>query len=300
METVDVRLITASYSNDASGNVVVELFGKTRDKKSITLLYYGFDPYFFIVDPNPDTESVLKRNQEVLKVEKDRLFYKGGDHDVLKATVKYPWKVPDYRNDWKKKGYVVLAADIPFHHRFVYDMDMGSCIRASGERVEGQYTTDIIMKMSSFENIESFDPGLKFLSFDIENSIQHGFIYTICAVVEEDGIYRVCDALTGNERSIIERFAELIRKEDPDIITGYNIDNYDIRKIMERALANKMKDALPWGRDLGQPREVNDRFWRLKGRVVADAWWAVKRELRPKQETLNAVSLQVLGSRNLT
>ena len=299
METVDIRLITASYSNDAAGNVFVELFGKTRDKKSITLLYYGFDPYFFIIDPNENTERTLKEDPEVIKTEHDRLFYKGSDHAALKVTVKYPWKVPDYRNEWKKKGFVVLAADIPFHHRFVYDHDMGSCIRAVGERTTGQYTTDIIMKMSSFENIESFDPGLRFFSFDLENSIQHDFIYTICSVVEEDGIYRNCEPLTGSEKDIIVKFAELIKKEDPDIITGYNIDNYDIRKIMERAQANKMKDALPWGRDLGQPRVVNDRFWRLKGRIVIDAWWAVKRELRPKQETLNAVSHQVLGESKL-
>ena len=299
METVDIRLITASYSNDAAGNVFVELFGKTRDKKSITVLYYGFDPYFFIVDPNENTEKALKGDTEVLKTEHDRLFYKGSDHAALKVTIKYPWKVPDYRNDWKKKGFVVLAADIPFHHRFVYDHDMGSCIRITGERTTGLYATDMIMKMSSFENIESFDPGLRFLSFDIENSIQHEFIYTICSVVEEDGIYRNCEPLTGNEKDIITKFAELIKKEDPDIITGYNIDNYDIRKIMERALANKMKDAMPWGRDLGQPRVVNDRFWRLKGRIIVDAWWAVKRELRPKQETLNAVSLQVLGESKL-
>lgn len=299
METVDIRLLTASYGSDEKDNVYVELFGKTRDKKSITVLCYGLDPYFFIVDPNEDTEKTLKRDPEVLKVEWDKLFYKGSDHDVLKVTIKYPWKIPDYRNDWKKKGFIVLAADIPFHHRFVYDMDMGSCIRVNGDIVDGPYVTDLVMKMSSFENIESFDPGLRFLSFDIENSIAHEFIYTICAVVEEDGIFRSCDPIVGKEEDIITKFAELIRKEDPDVITGYNIDNYDIRKIVERAQARKMKDALPWGRDLGQPRVVNERFWRLKGRIIVDAWWAAKRELRPKQETLNAVSLQVLGETKL-
>lgn len=299
METVDVRLITASYGNDDNGNIYVELFGKTRDKKSVTVLCHGFDPYFFIVDPSADVEKTLKRDLEVISVEPDRLFYKGADHDVLKVTIKYPWKVPEYRNEWKRKGFTVLAADIPFHHRFVYDNDLGSCIRVTGEIVDGQYTTDLIMNMSSFENIDSFDPGLRFLSFDIENSIAHGYIYTICAVVEEDGQYKNCEPITGAEKDIITKFAELIQKEDPDIITGYNIDNYDIRKISERALLNKMKDALPWGRDMGQPKVVNERFWRLKGRIIVDAWWAAKRELRPKQETLNAVSMQVLGETKL-
>jgi len=299
METIDVRLLTASYSSDENDTVFVELFGKTRDKRSVTILRYNFDPYFFIVDPTEEAEKTLRRDPEVLDVERDRLLYKGAEHDVFKITIKFPWKTPEYRNTWKRMGFHVLAADIPFHHRFIYDMDMGSCIRVTGEPVEGNYVTDLILKMDSFETIDSFDPGLRILSFDIENSIEHDYIYTICAVTEEDGIYKTCEPITGNEKDIITRFSDLIRKEDPDIITGYNIDNYDIKKISDRAQFLKMKDALPWGRDLGQPRVVSDRFWRLKGRIIADAWWAAKKELRPKQETLNAVSKQVLGETKL-
>ena len=299
METVDVRLLTASYSTDAEENVFLELFGKTREGKSITILCYGFDPYFFIVDPTEDVEIALKRDHEVIKTEHDRLLYKGKEHNALKVFIRSPWKVSEFKNDLKRRNFHVLSADIPFHHRFIYDMDMGACIRVTGEPIEGAYVTDMILKMDSFENIESFDPGLRVLSFDIENSIEHGFIYTICAVVEENGEYKNCEPIVGKESEIITRFGELIREEDPDVITGYNIDNYDIKKISERAIYNRMKDALPWGRDLGQPRVVSDRFWRLKGRIIADAWWAAKKELRPKQETLNAVAKQVLGETKL-
>ena len=50
MGTWDVRLLSASYTTD-NDEAVIELFGKTRDKKSITILYYGFRQYFHIVDP---------------------------------------------------------------------------------------------------------------------------------------------------------------------------------------------------------------------------------------------------------
>ena len=299
MKTWDVRLLTASYSSNDDGIVFIELFGKTRDKKSITILCYGYEPYYFIVDPDEKVEIDLKRDPEVTKTEHDVLLYKGTDHDVVKVTIISPWNIPNYRNKWKKLGYHVLGADIPFHHRFIYDMDMGSCIKITGDNVPGDYSTDLIIKMDSFENIDPFDPGLKILSFDIENSIEHGFIYTICSVVEEDGILRNCEAMIGSETDIINNFSELIKKEDPDVITGYNIDNYDIRKIMERAQINKLKDALPWGRDHGQPKIVSERFWRIKGRLIADAWWAAKKELHPKQETLNAVSMQVLGEQKM-
>ena len=298
MGTWDVRIISASSTQDGD-EPVIELFGKTRDRESITILAYGFRPYLFAVDPKEELEQQLKEDSEVISVEHDRLLYKSEMHEVLKVTIKSPWKISEYRTRFQRKGYKVLSADISFQHRFFYDKDMGACIRVTGESIEKGYFTDLVIKMESFENIDPFDPGLKILSFDIENSVEHEFIYTICSVVKDGEEIRECRSLVGDEAEIINGFAALVREEDPDVITGYNIDNYDIRKIMDRSKARRMKDALPWGRDGSQPRLVSDRFWRVKGRLVCDAWWAVKMKLRPKQETLNAVSMMLLGEQKL-
>ena len=294
MGTWDVRLISASYVMEGD-EPVVELYGKTRGKESITILVHGFRPYLFAVNPTEALERQLSEDQEVVGTEKDTLLYHATETPVLKVTLRSPWKVSEYRNRFRRMGFDTLAADIPLNHRFFYDTDMGSCIRVTGEAVGSDRCTDLTVDMESFENIDSFDPGLRILSFDIENSVEHEFLYCICAVVGEDGEIRRCEPIHGTERDIITGFSDLIRSVDPDVITGYNIDNYDIRKIQERAKANKMKDALPWGRDGGQPRVVSERFWRVKGRLICDAWWAVRKELRPKQETLNAVSMQLLG-----
>ena len=293
MGTWDVRLLSASYTT-VDDEAVIELFGKTRDKKSITILYYGFNQYFHIIDPKENLAPMMRRDKDVIGVTEDRLFFKGDMHDVLKVTLKNPWQLSDYRNKLKR-DYRLLAADISYQDRFIYDMDMGSCIRVTGEEIQKDYATDLVIKMESFENIDSFDPGLKFLAFDIENSVLHEFIFTICAMIWEDGEMRACEPVTGSEADIIRGFSELIRKEDPDVITGYNIDNYDIKKIIERARHLKIESEVMWGRDFGIPRVVSERFWRVKGRLIVDAWWAVRRELRPKQETLNAVSMQILG-----
>ena len=252
-----------------------------------------------VVDPRPELAAELAADPDVSSVTPDRLLYRSAMHDVLRVELHGPWKSTEFRNRFRRAGYDVLSADISFHHRYFYDMDMGSCIEVTGEEVGGKYGTDLIVRMDSFRNLESFDPGLRILSFDIENSIEHDFIYTICAVVGENDTIRECEPLTGSERDIITGFSDLIRREDPDVITGYNIDNYDIRKIIERAKANRMSDALPWGRDGGQPRLIGERFWRVRGRLICDAWWAVKKELRPKQETLNAVSSMLLGEQKL-
>lgn len=296
--TWDVRLLSASYSSDGEGVPYIELFGKTRDRQSITIAVYDFKPYFYIVDPTPAAEEGLKTDEQVESLEHKSLEFRGAIHDTLKITLKSPWLVSPYKTRLMSR-FKVLAADIQYQDRYIYDMDMGSCIRVTGEEIGLDYTTDLVIRLTSFENIESFDPGLKFLSFDIENSIEHQTIYCICTKVEEGGKFTTPEPIYGPEKEIIARFSKLIEEIDPDIITGYNIDNYDIRKIVERAQANKMKDALPWGRDRGQPKIFSERFWRVKGRLIVDAWWAAKRELRPKQETLNAVSLLVLGEEKL-
>lgn len=292
----DVRLLSAYYRPEGD-EVVIELFGKTREGDSITIIDRGFHPYFHVVEPGPDIEEELRNDAEVLSLQRDILYDQGKDREVLKVTIRYPWKVPDYRNRWRKK-YRIVAADIPFHHRYIYDHDIHSCIRVQGSEAKSDYASRLTVEMTGFENIDSFDPGLKVLSFDLENSIKNDTIYTICYVIGENGRLRAGEPIYGEERHIIERFGEIIREEDPDVISGYNIDNYDIPKIIERAKALKMP-PLRWGRDNGEPRPVMDRFWRVKGRLVVDAWWAAKKELRPKRETLNAVSILVLGEQKL-
>lgn len=293
----DVRILCSSYSSK-TGDAVIELYGKTREGQSIVVLARGFHPYFFIIDPAESLADQMRKDPDVVEVTPDELLVRGSMHPVLKVTISHPWQMSDYTNRLKNK-YHLLGTDIPFQDRFVYDKDLGSCIRVTGKEVESDYRTDLTVEMESSENVDPFDPGLKILSFDIENSVKHDTLYTICTVIsDKDGI-RNCDSATGSEKEIITSFTDTILREDPDVITGYNIENYDIRKILERAKVNKMQDSITWGRDLSTPRLITDRFWRVKGRLVVDAWWAAKRELRPKQETLNAVSMQVLGEQKL-
>ncbi|MEE9223746.1 MAG: hypothetical protein V3U51_03245, partial [Thermoplasmata archaeon] len=72
MGTWDVRLLTASYDRD---NVTVELFGKTKEGKSITIQYEGFKPYFYAVEPPERLLDQLRKDGEVLKIEPKELMY---------------------------------------------------------------------------------------------------------------------------------------------------------------------------------------------------------------------------------
>ncbi len=291
MPSWDVRLLSVSYTR--AGDVTVQLFGRTREGRSITALYRGFKPYFHIVEPDASVVGRLRQDRDVLDVSKVTLFVDGGDRDCVKVTVRYPWTVPEYRRRFPSSFF--LAADIPFSLRFMYDKGIEACVKVTGEPAErGVYTTELVVEASGFEPCEPFKPRLKILSFDIENSIKEKRLLVLgAAITDTDGSRRSL-SIGGSEKDIIQGFVELVRDEDPDVITGYNIDGYDIPYVLERAKVNGI-ESVPLGRDGGEAASVAERFWRIHGRIVADAWWNAKRELRPKQETLDAVAKLVLG-----
>jgi DNA polymerase I len=288
----DIRLISASYKK-MENDLAVHLYGKTQEGKSIAVRFTGFEPYFHVVEPPQDVIEMLQNDERVRRLEDCELLYKGEMKKCKRVVVTYPWLVPDIRKTVIPKA-VVLAADIPFHFRFMYDLDLGSCVRVIGEAVEDKaYNTDLVVNAQSFENIKAFHPKLKILSFDVETSLREPKIYCICCVVKSDGEL-VSMSFSGDEKKMIQDFTDFIIKSDPDVITGYNIDGFDIPQILQRATALHMPDPY-WGRYPGSLSQYNNRFWWTEGRVIIDAWWAVKKILKPKQETLNAVSKLLLG-----
>jgi len=64
--------------------------------------------------------------------------------------------------------------------------------------------------------------------------------------------------------------------------------------LLERANKQGMP-RLQLARDHSSFFHLGERFWRLDGRILTDVWWAVKAEIRPKQETLDYVAKQLLG-----
>lgn len=296
MPSWDVCLLTSSYRREGEG-IVIQLYGKTREGQAITLRVLGFKPYFHIAEPPPDVLERLKGDPIILGVDPIQLFHRGRVRSAYRVTLKFPWLVPEYRS-WIRERCDVLAADIPFHLRFAYDHDIGVCTRVTGREIPpGDYTTPLVVEAERFEDIPPFKPPLKLLSFDIETSLREKRIYAVCAVVREDGRLRSAQ-FWGDERKMLEDFTALIRKEDPDVLTGYNIDGFDIPQILERAKDLKLPE-LNWGRAPGGLEQYNNRFWYTEGRIIADAWWSAKRQLKPKQETLNAVARLVLDEEKL-
>jgi len=301
-------LVVSGHYKTLDDGVIIELFGRTENGRSATVLVKGFDPYFNIVEPGDEVRKDLSSDPLVKDLEEVVLWYKGKDRNCLKVTITFPFEVPKYRRKWQDRGYNILAADIPFIFRYFYDMDLGVYIEVDGKEIEEtNYSTDIIIESSWVRRVEPFKVGLKVLSFDIENSIKSGELYmtgySTATIPLGEG-----DALTSGsivppadmddpkerEDHVIEGLERIIREEDPDIITGYNIDGYDIPHILKRARMLSI-EGLSMGRDGSNVDNKGFRAWKVRGRIIADAWWQAKMAFHPKKETLESVSNMLFG-----
>ena len=311
VESLELFLLGGSYQAVDDG-VVVELYGKTRLGEPIVARYYGFRPYFMLTDPTEETRAKLAADPQVVEVRDVKVWVATGERTAVRVTIRSPWTVPEYRDRYRKHGddTSVLACDIPFVHRFLYDKGLGLTLQFEAEdeppEIAARYTVPKVVRVVSSEGrdirpAEPFRPPLKILSFDIENAIKERTIFTICGVVgrgeEQLSGFRLSSD-TDDERAILQSFFDLVEREDPDVITGYNIGGYDLPLLLERAKALGLSPP-GVGRDHQPPRDLGERIWRVSGRIVADAWWAARRDLRPKQETLEYVARVLLGDKKL-
>jgi DNA polymerase I len=262
-----------------------------------------------------------------------------------KVEIKRPWMVtsgPKIRENLER-DWTLTSADIPYVNRLFLDNDVGPHIsaevevlwagekapeelladlpeshkgeesrRESAERIReaggsGLYPVDLIATchFESVSRCEPFATPFVMMSFDLETSIAEETILCAAAVIERGPYERSDHTFVGTEQEIMAGLTQLVRDEDPDIITGYNIDNFDLPRIHSRMKdltsgSDKagQADGFGWGRvpvldsegkRLIPQRDGNRRTWRIQGRCVLDAWWQARMVLRPKRETLKFV-----------
>ena len=260
-----------------------------------------------------------------------------GDKPHSKVEVPQPWMITRGPNIRKKlkESWEVSSADILFERRLLLDYNLGPHISACGEVLwagdrapvetrdesttdratatgriaevggAGLYPVDMILSctVDDLSITEPFRTPFVTFSFDLETSIQSNRILCAAAVIDRGG-ERTEHTFQGEEGDIMEGLTKLLRSEEPDIITGYNIDNFDLPRMEERAdvLAGRSRleaaALYGWGRvPMLQsenrrlfPSRQQNRVWRIPGRIPLDAWWQARQTLRPQRETLKYVS----------
>ena len=322
-----------SLSSDAEPSepqTVVELFGRCEDGRSICLLVHGLRPSFEIAPIGSwdaeqgvpsfveDRLAHVRAMENVVKVTGPVVKWTQlGDRPVWNIEVDQPFHVPALRKLLKTRSWQIFSGDIPFVNRFFLDGDVGMHVAFSGEVVDrrgddgpalkpevvqagggGRYSVDLTVRceVADVHSTEPFAVPYTLLSFDLETSIEHETVLCAAACVEHLGTNeRQVFEYRGSEAEILEGLTATVQATDPDIITGYNIDNFDLPRLADRTgvlqrgrgwegtadlfgwgRAPRLETELKRNRDALVPKRQSNRAWNLSGRVVMDAWWQAR------------------------
>ena len=317
---------------------ILRLFGKTKDGKSVCAFYEGFLPYFYVLPKKgkeKNIEEFLEKNFKSIFVgitEVKKLLPIGFQKEktkLLKIVFTDPSQIPRVRDELKTKDFInqIFEADVLFKYRFMADFDLNGMkwVRVEGD---GANTNTVkvnkTIKIKKIKQIEeNFDVPLKHLALDIE--VAPGKKGLPDATKDPIAMISLAffPAFDGNntlvliskpvkktkgvqsfrsEKEMLEEFLNIINSFDPDVITGYNINNFDIPYILERLKRNKLPRIL--GRCKQKQvmsKKIGARFRnRIVGRVVVDVYELVKESvekgmLRLKRYGLGDVAEKILG-----
>jgi len=280
------RIIEDEKDGKRIKKAVVYLFGKLENGESF-LAMKDYVPYFYISksDYEKNKEKIDKTLKSFNANSESSDFKNFSDETVIRINAELPADVAKLRKSLEEENNTTCyEADIRFYQRFLIDQDIKGSLEISGKYKKGKHV-DRIYENPILKNSD-WRPELKVLSIDIETDSKARHIYCISLYSEEYkkviivGIDKdigkpLHNAITVNtEKELIEKFQELVWRIDPDIITGWNLIDFDLKVLKQKFEEHKIPFTL--GRiDWPCKLELNDEFMRdssadFPGRMVLD------------------------------
>lgn len=271
--------------NVHDGKAYVHLYGRLENGDSFVSIN-EYKPYFFI--KKDDLEKALK----ITPFEHEETGLKNfEDEEVTKIILTIPSDVAKLRDQLQAKGIKTYEADIRFAYRFMIDKLLQGAVDIKGEFIKGGeekgFFVDRIYYEPELKPVEYFPKNLKTLSIDIETDKKGKELYCIALYsndykkilirTKEKVKNAVC---VDSEQELLLRFRDEIFKQDPDLIVGWNLIDFDL-SILEKKF-KEYKISFNIGRD-GSPcklRLYNSFFQDSKadctGRMVLDGIQVLK------------------------
>jgi len=313
-----LQLLDADYILN-SNKPIVRLFGRTENGSVVCVFCEGFKPYFYSGRP--------VEGQEILSSEKTEKFVPIGFSEspqrLFKITLSNPQDVSKVRERLETQGTETFEADVLFKYRFMIDNGLKGMGWMS---VEGEKTFTKTVKCPAY-HAKSVKPlektgnaALRHLAIDIEcvpsdatkplSSKKDPIVMIALAFQPDYKTYRtlvlVSKPITGpgisgfeNEKEMLQGLLDIINTYDPDIITGYNINAFDIPYILDRLDKHGLSKAFGRAADksvytqtFGMTQDCT-----IPGRIAVDPYQLIKRDpwLKFHRYDLNTVAKAMLG-----
>ena len=282
------------------GLPVVYLFGRLEDGRTFMVRDYNQTPHFYIDQQHARSIASGK----VFPCSKTNF----AGAALARVEVSVPGDAPAVRDALHAQGLVTYEADVRFAMRYLIDRDIKGGVRIKGEAQVGQ-GTDLV-----FDNPQLTPAKVeiqpKVLSFDIEtNGLADELLAIACygegvdevVVVDPAGRDLPRRAIgVGTEREALVYFVELVQRLDIDVLTGWNVIDFDL-SVLSR-IAQRVKYDFQLGRDRGNLRirpaagYFGSGSASIPGRLVLDGLDLLRGAFVKMDEySLDAVAQKVLG-----
>ncbi len=280
------------------GVPVVQLYGRLEDGRAFQIEDDRFRPYFFV--RAEDAELLRGDPRAVIEPSELRSF---AGHALVRVEAPVPAAVPPLRDRITRAGRPTFEADVRFPYRYLIDAGLRAGVSITGaSSVRGGLVHFANPALAPAE----VHPALRVVSLDLETDPSAGEIWSIALL--GDGVDEVHlagrGAVTGatphtDERALLAAAAQRIREVDPDVITGWNVVDFDLRVFSSRCAAlrvplelGRVAGEMLFQEEFGFTREARAV---VPGRVVLDGLALVRDALRLDDYRLGAVAQELLG-----
>lgn len=248
----------------------VYLYGRLKDKRSFCTRNL-FRPYFFVSEKDIDSVKLILNTD----YEKSELTSFKGEK-LVKVMLNVPKEVSDLRKELEEKGIDCYEADIRFSYRFMMDNNLKGSLTIKGKESKNEnIRTDVFfdeptLSSSSWKPINN---DFKILSFDIESSMDLKQLYCL-SLYSNDGVLNKVLLISDKDKiknaenfkdeiSLLNEFKKIVIEYDPDIVTGWNLIDFDLKMLQD-----KMKS---YGINFDLGRNDSDATLRISESFMTDS-----------------------------
>ncbi len=277
-------ILNATYvTSGPRGRAVVHLYGTLQDGRPF-LVRDGRDaPCFYIERADRARASLAGAPRPA----STRLRTLHGA-PVHRVELAHPRQAPVLRDRLHRAGVRTYEADVRFAYRYLIDRGIRSAVRIHGSPLSagGNWPRTAVFDDPTLEPAD-WTPDLTTLSIDIETDPKAHRIYSAalwgCGAQEvllwcpDEAARAACPSGAvpcADEAELLTALCRRIRELDPDVVTGWNIIDFDLPVLLRRAAAAGV--TLELGRAPGELRQRDGGARRssdsvfIAGRTVLD------------------------------
>ena len=295
-------ILQASYRINA-GVAVVHLYGRLESGETFLVRDHQQRPHFYIEASDAAKARTLISNEPMAT---DQTTFGGAP--VCRIDAAAPPDVPGIRDRLHAAGIDTYEADVRYATSFLIDRSIKGGCEIDGDAVAGTSIDWMFDDPKLTPADVEARPSV--LSFDIETDAQAARLLAIslygCGadevfIVDPDGRAMPEKSIAcADERTAIDAFCKRVLELDPDVLTGWNVVDFDL-SVLAR-IAQRVRHPFELGRDTGGLRVRPARGYfgsgsaSIPGRLVLDGIDLIRGAfVRFDDYSLDAVAREVLG-----